>query len=84
MTRLHKVKALDLSLSTSTRECSQLLEGGGFPGIQSRRNSILSAQGYETLMSNRSEAELARMIRANLGRTMSRSCSVLPTAKGQI
>lgn len=45
---------------------------------------MLSAQGCETVMSNRSEDKLARMIRANLGRTMSRSCSVLPTAKGQI
>lgn len=45
---------------------------------------MLLAQGCEISMSNRSEDEVGRMITANLGRTMSRSLSVLPTVKGQI
>lgn len=43
-----------------------------------------SAQGCETFMNNRSEDELGRMMRASLGKTVSRSLTVLPTAKGQI
>lgn len=45
---------------------------------------MFSAYGCETFMSNRSKDELGRMLRANLGRTMSLGLSVLPTGKGQI
>lgn len=58
-------RAVDRTDPCKSREYYQLVEGGGFPGIQSRRISMLSTQGCEIFMSNRNKDELGRMIRAN-------------------
>lgn len=81
--RLSKVRTFDLSLCKSM-DCCQPVEGGDFQDIQSRRNSLVPAQGCEILMSNRSEDDLGRMNRANFKKNYtSKLIFFLPTGKGQ-